>query len=288
MPDYKRIIQSSVNYIENNLHNRFAMEDVSEHAGFSLYHFMRMFYTYTGYSLKEYVRVRRLSEAAAELVHGSLKVKELAGKMGFDSPEAFIRAFKREFRITPSQYRNNNQLILYTPKLKVQICPKINGGNKMDYKIKEMPELKVLGLKRKVKHDGSIGKLWNEFTGRFSELEQYKDAPLVGVVPHDKRFEERAPKADESFWYMTGVIVQNVDNIPKGMEIYTIKPAKYAIFTYTGPIENMCSIFNYICVDWIENVEYEFAPFDEIEWYDERYKPEDPENSQIDMYIPIR
>jgi AraC family transcriptional regulator len=288
MPDYQKIIQSSVNYIENNLGRKFEMEEVSDYAGFSLFHFMRVFDMLTGYHLKEYIRVRRLSEAAAKLVGTDILVKELAGRMGFDSSEAFIRAFRREFGITPTQYRRNNQLIHYTPKLKVQICRKINGGNKMDYKIKEMPELVVLGMKKSVKHDGSIAKAWEEFTSRYPELAAYKDAPVVGVIFHDKRFTERAPKPDESFSYMPGIIVQEVGTIPPGMEVYTLKATRYAIFSNKGEKSNLSALYQYMCGEWINNVEYEFAPFDEIEWYRDINTPLDQKMHEMDLYIPIK
>ncbi len=288
MPDYKRIIQSSVNYIENNLEKRFSTEDVSEHAGFSLYHFMRVFDMLTGYHLKEYIRVRRLSEAAAKLVDTDVLVKELAGKMGFDSSEAFIRAFKREFGITPTQYRKNNQLIHYTPKLKVQICPRTNGGIKMDYKVKEMPELTVLGLKKRVKHDSSIPKVWEEFQSRYIELEEYKDAPVVGVIFHDPRFTERAPTPDESFSYMPGIVVNEIGSIPKGMEIYKIKPAKYAIFSNKGEKSNLCNLYEYMCGEWINSVDYEFSPTDELEWYGDINTPLNLTIHEMDLYVPIK
>ena len=97
MPDYNRALNSSVNFIEHNLKNRFEMEDVAERAGFSLFHFMRVFYSFTGYTLKGYIRERRLSESARELLESNRQVQELANEYGFESSETFIRAFKKEF-----------------------------------------------------------------------------------------------------------------------------------------------------------------------------------------------
>ena len=132
MPDYNRALNSSVNYIEQNLKNRFEMEDVADRAGFSLFHFMRVFYSFTGYTLKGYIRERRLSDAARELLRSNKKVLELATEYCFESSETFIRAFKKEFKETPNQFRKKKQLIKYTPRLKEQICRITKGEMKMD------------------------------------------------------------------------------------------------------------------------------------------------------------
>jgi AraC family transcriptional regulator len=288
MRNYKQILQKAVEYIEVNLGKEMELEMIGDYVGLSLYHFMRTFSAFTGYTLKQYIRVRRLSEAATELVTTSNKVKELASKYCFQSSESFIRAFAKQFRMTPNEYRKNDQLIHYVPKLKIQSV-KTLGGNSVNYKIKEMPELTIIGLKRKVKHqDGSIPKLWDEFVSRFPELQDFKNAPVIGLCFHDPRFVDKEPSEHDEFWYMPGFIVNNLENIPEDFTIHKVNAAKYAVFTHKGSVQEMGNTYRYISCEWIQKVDYEWALADEFEWYDDRFKPNDPENSEIDIYIPIK
>ena len=70
--DYRTCIQNSIDYIEEHLQESMTVDDLAKIAGFSSYHYYRVFNAYVGIPIMEYVRRRRLSYAAAELVHGSV------------------------------------------------------------------------------------------------------------------------------------------------------------------------------------------------------------------------
>src|SRR5687768_13579634 len=84
----------AMRYIEANLAGEIDFQKVSQLAGCSEYHFRRMFSFLSGMALSEYIRRRRLSQAAIELRHSSIKVIDLAVKYGYDSPDSFSRAFQ--------------------------------------------------------------------------------------------------------------------------------------------------------------------------------------------------
>jgi len=291
MPDYERALNSAINYIEANLQKSLELEEVANRAGFSQFHFMRVFAGFTGYTLKGYIRERRLSEAGRLLLESKIPISEMARMFCFESSESFIRAFKRMYRCTPNSYRKTNQLNFYTPKLKLQICLNQKGERQMDYKMREMDDLKVVGIKREILTKTShqqIGALWGEFIGRWGELEAYKNSPVVGVCFHDPRFMDKQPAPEDKWWYMAGIIIEGEIELPEGMIIHEIPASKYAVFTHKGPLSNLGETYKYISVDWIQQVDYEFYAHDELEWYDERFKPEDPENSEYDLYIPVK
>jgi AraC family transcriptional regulator len=291
MPDYNRALNSSVNYIEQNLKNRFEMEDVADRAGFSLFHFMRVFYSFTGYTLKGYIRERRLSDAARELLRSNKKVLELATEYCFESSETFIRAFKKEFKETPNQFRKKKQLIKYTPRLKVQICRITKGEMKMDCKIKDMDDIRVVGIKRKIvtrESKQQIAALWDDFLSHKNKNENLRTAQTVGICFPEPKYLEQQPEPDDTWFYMAAVIVKDDVDIPDGLIEHTIPASKYAIFTHKGSFEKLHETYKFISVDWIQQVDYEFYLHEEIEWYDERFKPENPENSEYDILVPIK
>lgn len=291
MPDYNRALNASVNFIEHKLKSRFEMEDVADFAGFSLYHFMRVFQSFTGYTLKGYIRERRLSEAAKELLHSPKKVQELAIEFGFDSSETFIRAFKKEFQTTPAKFRRKNQLIKYTPRLKVQICRITKGEMKMDYMIKDIVDIRVIGIKRLIvtrESKQQIAALWDEFLSHRNKNENLRKTQTVGICFPEPKYLEQQPEPDDTWYYMAAVIVEEDVEIPEGLIEHTIPASKYAIFTHKGSFEKLHETYKFISVDWIQQVDYEFYLHEEIEWYDDRFKPEDPENSEYDILVPIK
>jgi len=96
-------IQEAVDYIENNLLEELSVEVIGKAIQYSPSSYQNLFSAITGYSVMEYVRFRRLSCAADELIGGRLTVTEIAFKYGYDTVEAFSKAFKRLFHCAPSR-----------------------------------------------------------------------------------------------------------------------------------------------------------------------------------------
>lgn len=100
---YIDIIQSSIDYIEDNLKTEITAEELSANAGFSVYHYYRIFQNVVGMSIKQYITRRRLLWAAYEIANGKKQV-EAALDYGFDTSAGFYKAFRGEFGCSPSEY----------------------------------------------------------------------------------------------------------------------------------------------------------------------------------------
>lgn len=94
-----------MNYIENNLKKEIRTEDIADSAGFSKYHFQRVFKRETGLNLYEYIQKRRLAEASSLLLNSNIRILDIAVYLCFESQEAFTRAFKKVYGLPPGQYR---------------------------------------------------------------------------------------------------------------------------------------------------------------------------------------
>ena len=291
MPDYQRILQGSVNYIERHLLEEIELEMIAERSGFSLFHFMRVFTIFTGYTLKSFIRQRRLSEAAKELLSTNSYIYDIVERYGFTSVEAFIRAFKKQFKTTPQEYRKRNQLIYYIPKMRVQICLQNQGGFMVKYQIKEMPELTVIGRRAMVISSETSATI-DRMIAEFKELNRKKnytdEKTVVGICLYDSRFFDKQPEPDDEWQYMVGYLGSAEETVPPGFERYQVGAQRYAVFTHPGNLSNLCKTYRYICIDWISNVEHEFYPADELDFYDERYDAGDAEKSEYDLYIAIK
>lgn len=103
--NYSQYVQKTVDYIERHLSGPLPLGMLARRAGFSKYHFLRMFKRETGSGLGEYVRHRRISRAAGLLLTTEESVLEVALSCGFESQEAFTRAFKDVYALPPGRYR---------------------------------------------------------------------------------------------------------------------------------------------------------------------------------------
>ena len=140
-------MQRAIDYIESNLTEEIDYEKVAAESFSSRYHFQRVFSILCGYTLGEYIRLRRLSLAGAELAGGQEKVIDIALKYGYDSPDSFTKAFQKFHGITPSQARADGSMLKSFSRLSIKIS--LEGGNTMNYRIEEKNEMILTGYKRR-------------------------------------------------------------------------------------------------------------------------------------------
>lgn len=102
---YETVIQKTITWIEANLHEPISANDLNHISGFSKYHFHRIFQAAVGMSVSEYIRIRRLANAASTLLHTDERIIDIAIFYQFDSQESFTSAFKKLYSLPPGRYR---------------------------------------------------------------------------------------------------------------------------------------------------------------------------------------
>ncbi|WP_055666697.1 helix-turn-helix transcriptional regulator [Desnuesiella massiliensis] len=115
--NYKERIQASIEYIESNLEEKILLENLAKQVFLSKYHYHRVFHELVGETVMTYIRKRRLTEAAKELIDSNIKIVDVALKYQFGSQEAFSRAFRRMFKISPGEFRKIKINILQYKKI---------------------------------------------------------------------------------------------------------------------------------------------------------------------------
>ena len=106
-------IQRALDYTEDHILDEVDYEQVAKEACSSVFHFQRMFTMLCGFTLGDYIRMRRLTIAAEELMRTNSKVIDIALRYGYDSPESFSRAFTRFHGLTP--FSDNNMCLILMP-----------------------------------------------------------------------------------------------------------------------------------------------------------------------------
>ena len=112
--EHKYSIQKAIDYIENNLKNDINNRDIANAIGYSEYHFLRIFQKFVHLTPANYIRKRRISEIVRHMADDERPISDIAFEYGFNSKENFIRAFKAEHNILPTEFRRTqNSLKLY-------------------------------------------------------------------------------------------------------------------------------------------------------------------------------
>ena len=139
--DWSERMNAAVDYIEENLTGELDFNKAAEKAACSSFHFHRMFFAIISVTPAEYVRRRRLTLAATELSSGGKKVIDIAMNYGYDSPDAFTRAFRNMHGVTPTAAREPGVMLSAYPRISFHI--ELKGGSNMDYKIIKKPAFSI-------------------------------------------------------------------------------------------------------------------------------------------------
>lgn len=141
--NWQQRMESAIDYIEQNLEQEISYSCAAAEANCSTFHFLRMFSVVTGTTLGEYIRRRRLSMAALQLSLEGGSIASLAARYGYDSPDAFARAFKREFDTTPSEARMHGVRLRTWPRISFSIV--LKGDTAMEFRLEPRPAFSIIG-----------------------------------------------------------------------------------------------------------------------------------------------
>ena len=296
--DYIDILQEMLRYIDRHIADKtsgekFNVEKLAARAGFSTYHFCRIFQWNVGYSIMEYVRTRRLAFAASELNTGR-RIIDIAVDYGFETHSGFSKAFRRHFGSSPEVYRMHASFNV--PKLPVLENAKkyLSGGIVMEPKMVKKPAIKLAGFSLKTRSTNgenfkAIPEFWNDYItgGRMEKL--HKESFVKSHDEYGACFPENPENGE--FEYVIGVEIKEGHDIPEGYYACTIPEALYAVFS-SPPADKpnfspaIQGTWKYIFSEWFPSSGYEFAGgCVDYEFYDERCMNET--GNVCDIYIPV-
>ncbi|WP_405172886.1 AraC family transcriptional regulator [Paenibacillus sp. FSL H8-0280] len=276
-------MNSAMEYIETNLADTISYDEIAQRACCSTYHFQRMFPFITGVTLSEYIRRRRLTLAAFELQTTGSKVIDVAMKYGYDSPEAFARAFKNLHGIMPISARDTGVSLKAYPRMSFHIS--IKGDVEMNYRIEQRDSFEMFGVygiinadqktafsevpqfRIKCDDDGSVDHM-NDLLGRFDDTMLH-----AALYDHTK----------ESFKYLICY------HVPKGLEIperftkLAVPALTWAVFP--EPQSDMQKLWVRIYSEWFPTSEYEQIEGPTFEMY---YGMARHGNVSGEIWIPVK
>lgn len=263
-------IQRALDYTEAHLTESIDYEAVAKQACSSSFHFQRMFGMLCGYSLGDYIRMRRLALAAEDLVCGTDKIIDVALKYGYETPESFTRAFTRFHGIRPSEARCGGTVKSFS-RLSVKLM--LSGGKMMDYRIEKKNALRLICKKKQVtKPQGDtatedISRFWNECgkDGTMEKICQYgRFDNLHGVLGICFSSE----MADSGFPYGIGAEYNGAPLKTDALEILEIPAYTYAVFSCKGKMPDAFKeTYHRICTEFFPQSNYAYGNGIELEVY---------------------
>ncbi|MFN7253424.1 MAG: effector binding domain-containing protein [Anaerobacillus sp.] len=296
--DYAQLIQKTIDFIDDHITEKISVDDLAKIAGFSTYHFYRVFHSFMNVSVMEYVTRRKLQYALYDLNRGK-KVIDIATEYGFETHAGFTKAFKKCFGYPPNLYRIHTPVNLPQRMYVQKIKQNKTGGIIMQPKILKKDAFKVVGYKfnttlRNNAHTRDIPSFWHEcgVEGNNYESRLYDSQ-------HPPRHGEYGICVNtnvdtDEFSYIFGVEVTSFDKATEEMYQLEVPAATYAVFTTpavedTNFVESIQGTWKYILEEWFPGSGYEIDDDKlDFEFYDERCHPWEYEKMCMEIYVPVK
>ena len=276
-----------VAWIEKQLDEPLTLDQIAARAGLSTHHFSRLFTARMGRSAMAHVRGRRLVRGARRLCdEPDLKLVDLAFDCGFESQEAFTRAFKRVFGVSPGRFRSGfavepieGQFPMNAPTEPIPPVVRLP-------ELATLPAFHVAGPSRRFDEAGKseIPQLWSALIGALPFKGQTPSWATYGVV-------SSVDASDGCFQYMAGVGVEPDCVPPPGFATMRIPAATYAVFRialngsalHPQVKRAMASIWG----ELVPASGLKVIDGPDFELYDGRFDPQKA-GSVIDFHVPVK
>ena len=258
-------LEQAITYMEDHLDQEISFDQAAGIACCSPYYFGRMFSYVAGISLSEYIRRRRMTQAAFELQYTETKILDISLKYGYSSPTAFNRAFQSVHGLSPAAARQPGCILNAYPPLKFSV--QITGGDSMPYRIEKKEPIRIVGVRTNLTDDMEENHkiapaFWNQMwqgdlLPRICSLSNQKPDGILGLSVYHS--------PEEIFYYIAAATDRAV---PEGMHEYEIPASAWVIFESDGPFkENIQTIFKRFFTEWLPFSGYVYAQLPDLEIY---------------------
>ncbi|GAB2572853.1 AraC family transcriptional regulator [Gracilibacillus alcaliphilus] len=283
-------MNQAMQYIEEHLDKEIEERELEKITGTSIYHFRRLFTFLSGMTLTAYIRNRRLSNAAFDLLREGVSVTDTAFKYGYDSVDGFSRAFREWAGFSPSEVKQQQRQRLRTfPKLTFQLT--IQGGINMDYKIVEKEAFKVIGVSKRVpvQFEGvnpEIEQLAKSITDKQWEvMHRHANIEPKKVINASYNFDSDRMQEAGLLDHMIGMLTTEED-LFEDVDVLEVPSQTWAIFSSQGEFpKKLQETWAKIASEWLPASDYQLVEAPEIS-YIEDYT--DLDNVYSEIWIAVK
>ena len=248
--------------------------------------FSRLFSILTETTLSEYLRSRKLTEAAIILRDTDEKIIDVAFKFGYESSDSFGTAFKNFHGFTPSEVRNGKPFKLVS---RVQLALSVRGGRSMNITIQKKKAFTVAGVNEKNINSSLCASIWQKLFSKVSyeEISKLGTGETVGVCHDILTLDNHDVLGNNTINYMAGFIVNDIDKARSvDLDVLEIEETEYVIVELKGSVpECIHNGWKYVMEVFFPEHGYVHSGKPDFEYYYEgdMYSP----NYKMELWIPI-
>ncbi|MBP1995408.1 AraC family transcriptional regulator [Paenibacillus eucommiae] len=299
--EYVRRIHKVQDYIEANVCDSLSLDELAAIAGFSKYHFHRIFKGIVNESLLQYVNRVKLEKALNLLIHRpDMTVTDIAYQFGFTDPAIFSRAFKNYFQVSPNYYRNHyrkncKDLTENSPYHEgmIKITERENE-NKVQGKvtIETVDDMHVAYVRHlgtyedlKIVFGSLMQKLFTYLNKR--DLIDHKRTKVLTIY-HDN------PEITEDHHRRTSLCITIPSNAAQALEngdndigIMIIPSGRYAVGHFEVFPHEYSAAWDYLCGEWLPQSGFLPRDTSSFEVYLSEPDPDPRTKQWVDIYLPI-
>jgi AraC family transcriptional regulator len=277
--DYHRRIARVIEAILIDPAAPHTVDKLASVAHLSPFHFHRIYRALTGESVAATVQRLRLAEAAHQLKHAGDSVTAIAFDVGYDSPQAFARAFRGFAGISPSEFRAR-QTDLANPCVEARSSTEgTRTTGTSDVEITELPPTDALCLR----HQGPIATIGLTYRKLLRTLgvDETCSQGVIGICSGD-------PEEGDSFRYLAGIVPKASIEPVGALEVVRVEGGLYAAYRLVGPPALIAPTFQTLYGGWLPQSGYDPDDRPALELYRHRSTPEARRECVTDLMIPIR
>jgi AraC family transcriptional regulator len=273
-------VEKAIWFIETHFADTISLDDIARSAGVSRFYLVRAFGAATGRSVMGYVRGRRLTEAARSLAGGAPDILAVALEAGYGSHEAFTRAFRDQFDLTPETVRAQRStcnLPLVEP-IKLDETP---IADLRPVRFEHGKPMLIAGLRERYTWESSkaIPAHWQRLVPYLQTIPRRLGTTSLGVSYNGD---------DEgNFDYIAGCEVADFSELPTAFSRLRLTAQKYAVFAHRAHIAEIRRTVSTIWSKWLAESGHEAADAPGFERLDNAFDSRTGEGG-LELWIPIK
>ena len=280
-------LNALVDVVEQRTDDEIDVAVFAREHGTTEYHLRRMFSTLAGMPLSEYVRRRRMTLAAAELVAGAPSLLDVAVRHGYGSVEAFGRAFRSVHGIGPADARRDGGPLRTQPTLRFRLS--VEGSTSMDVTVITQPEFVLAGHAATVPliHTGVNPHIQEHIAAipveEHARLKALSDAEPSGILAVTADVDPDAPEGS-SLTYLHGVALRASTQVPDDLDRMTVEAGAWAVFASEGPFpETLQNLWAATATEWFPSNPWRSRPGPSIV----RYLAFAGTHASCELWLPV-
>ena len=288
--DHRHRILRVTTHINNHLDKKILLEQLSDLACFSPFHFIRVFDAIMGDSPQQYVFKKRMEQAGFNLLKVDLSVTDVTFSVAYQTPSSFCKAFNSYYGLSPRKFRDSTTEDYYHRSHNTfRSVRKVRhkARNVLLPVIKFLPPLKVIYIKnRGAKAANFVESAPHSFRKFRRKITEEGLTDMIGSQISVYPYRPSNFKDPKALSFVGATINKKIERIP-GFKYLTLPAGKYAIFGHFGPFDFMVQTWNQAYSNWLPRSRQHLRDAPPVELHVHTGSSQNPLQLNAYLMVPI-